>query len=169
MNSDTSKSRKQLLHEILANFGDNKDVDDDNLKDTSNPHSYSELSDKILKKYILPSFYKEDDFISNMRMPLAIFIMLLIMAQIIFLFLIAIGFTFLSSLIDNFKFDTGVFSILATAVFANTVGLMTVLFKYIFNRKENKILDVIDSFLKTRSDYEIQKDVLNNDKDKDNK
>lgn len=140
----------RYVNEIVPNLTTN--LNDKILKDLSS--SYPVLSEDILYNHILPSFNEEEKFIRSMRPNLSKFIVCLIKIQIFLLFVIPIVSIFFSFFNKNFKFDTGIYSVLATAVFANTVGLMAILFKYIFNRSENKILEILDSFLKTRADYE---------------
>jgi hypothetical protein len=96
---------------------------------------------------VLVSFHYEDKFIRKHRSKFSWLIFFILLIN----FISIIGISFISIIYE--KNLVALVTVLVSLI-AEMVGLLTILFKYLFNRKENKLLDILIKYL------DIQKQVL---------
>ncbi|AXF52091.1 MAG: hypothetical protein [Podoviridae sp. ctcf755] len=90
---------------------------------------------------IIDSFHNEDRFIAKNR-PICLWILLsIVMISVITIFFL-IGYHIFCG-IDTVGLITAL-----TTLLVEVIGLLTIIFKYLFNRKENKVLDIISNIIK---------------------
>ena len=115
---------------------------------------FNSQSQRVLKN-IINSFDTEDKFITKYRTVCAVFI--LIIVGISFIGLIAVIVLKILRILDSVEFISSL-----AVLLAEIFGLLAILFKYLFNRSENKIVDALIQYLEVKSHHEEHCDTHNN-------
>lgn len=92
-------------------------------------------------KDVIESFKNEDSFITNNR-PICLWIILSIVMISVVAILSLIGLNI------YYKIDTIVLITSLTTLLVEILGLLSIVFKYLFNRSENKVLDIVSDIIK---------------------
>lgn len=87
-------------------------------------------------KEMVSSFQKEDEFINTFRKKFAWFILILVIILSVFIICLTISSFWI-------KFSIEIYITAFVTILVEVFGLLTILFKYLFNRKENKVLEII--------------------------
>ncbi|MCH5171561.1 MAG: hypothetical protein J1F31_01840 [Erysipelotrichales bacterium] len=123
---------------------DEADVEkiDLDVKAYQNPsEAYSDLM-----KQMKDSFEAEEKFIRERRACYS----KLIFSLIIISYILIIAITILAFV---FELDMGVYISAFVALVVESLGLLKILFEYLFNRKDNKVLEIISNTLKNFGEY----------------
>lgn len=163
---ESNEKGTNQLDNLIRNFEEIPNYSDKNVKDYQKGNIIPDILDKFLVSQLIPDYKKETDFIYTWRKRLATSIFVIIIVQLIILNVGVIVLYTLDSIFENVKIDTMLISVLSAGVFAEIVSLVSILFKFIFNRSENKTLDSINSmFSKLKRNVDINSSKSNYKKD----
>lgn len=123
---------------------------------------FQKKSEQILPK-IIKSFSSEDLYIKLFRYIFSVAVIVVLAISLVIF--VKICNTVLKTNEINLLEIASVFSVLIV----ETIGLMTIIFKYLFNREHNKVLDVLIEYLKVESSHSLNSHKLKNEIDSNNK
>lgn len=143
--SPKEQVQKQIINEVIDSTS--SDYSDQRNKSVS---IFDENTQKIIES-ICSAFEEENEYVNRSRDFYTVLFAIIVC--------ILIGLIILFSFLAFFKENTSLPSILTpiTSLVATVVSLLYIQFKYLFNRKENKLLDILKDILQLSSEHERDK------------
>lgn len=112
-----------------------------------NAKTFNDQSNLIIAE-VIDSFKSEEKYTVDYRLIFS----KLITTFMIINFVVIIGMS-IYAVIDKAVNIAVIITVLVSLI-AETVGLLAIIFKYLFNREQNKVLDVMVEYLKVKSKHE---------------
>lgn len=140
-----------LFEKLIKMSNTQKYNDRKNKAEVIKRNNYEFLMENTLNKYIFPSFEAEEKYIKSWREFLTIFVLVIMVIELV----VILGSYIIGFFSNSYNVDASIFSIVISGFFVQTIGLFTIIFNYLFNRKDNKILDIIEKFISKRSDHDL--------------
>lgn len=103
----------------------------------------------VLDNHIYPAYKAEEEFVKFWRWFLTLFIVSIIVIEI-FAVLVMVYFDYKGNISIDYKY----FSQIVIAFFIQMIGLLTIIFRYLFNKRDNKVLEIIEKSISALGTFE---------------